>query len=46
MEDKKEEDKIKNYKLIKREEGKPCYMKKDKYILHYCQKLKNGNIIY
>ena len=46
MEDKKEEDPMGNYKLLKTEKGKECYLENNKYILHYSQKLKNGDLIY
>ena len=46
MEDNKEEDPMGNYKLLKTEKGKTCYLENNKYILHYSQKLKNGDLIY
>ena len=46
MEDKKEEDPMGNYKLLKTKKGKTCYLEHNKYILHFSQKLKNGDLIY
>ena len=46
MEDKKEEDPMTHYKLLKTEKGKTCYLENKTYILHYSQKLKNGDLIY
>ena len=46
MEDNKEEAPMTHYKLLKTEKGKTCYLEINTYILHYSQKLKNGDIIY
>ena len=46
MEDNKKADIMKNYKEIKTEKGKECYLEKDKYILYYSNTLKNGDKIF
>ena len=46
MKDNKKSDIMKNYKEIKTEKGKECYLEKDKYILHYSNILKNGDKIF
>ena len=46
MEDNKKADIMKNYKKIKTEKGKECYLEKDKYILYYSITLKNGDKIF
>ena len=46
MKDNKKADIMKNYKEIKTEKGKECYLEKDKYILYYSNTLKNGDKIF
>ena len=46
MKDNKKADIMKNYKEIKTEKGKECYLEKNKYILHYSNTLKNGDKIF
>ena len=46
MEDNNKSDIMKNYKEIKTEKGKECYLEKDKYILYYSNTLKNGDKIF
>ena len=46
MKDNKKADIMKNYKEIKTEKGKECYLKKDKYILYYSNTLKNCDKIF
>ena len=46
MKDNKKSDIMKNYKEIKTEKGKECYLEKDKYILYYSNTLKNGDKIF
>lgn len=35
-----------HYKLLKTEKGKTCHLENNTYILHFSQKLKNGDLIY
>ena len=46
MKDNKKADIMKNYKEIKTEKGKECYLEKDKYILYYSNTLNNGDKIF
>ena len=39
-------DPMKDYIKIQTEKGKDCYLESDKYVLHYSNKLKNGDRIY
>ena len=46
MKNKNKSDIMKNYKEIKTEKRKECYLEKDKYILYYSNTLKNGDKIF
>ena len=43
MEQIEKEDPMNDYIKIQTEKGKDCYLESDKYVLHYSNKLKNGD---